>query len=65
MSVESDHNLRTGRLRAALLLTADLRWNKDYILNDIGYQWKLQYMRPLTTEQYQRAEEALQAIMNS
>jgi hypothetical protein len=64
MPQQPDEEERIGRLRAELLKIG-LDWNKQYRLVDEGPQWALDLLRPTSAEQYHRAQELLNRIMNS
>lgn len=64
MPIRPDDQQRIDRLRADLL-DIGLDWNKQYILIDEGPKWNLDFIEPLTDEQFQQAMALVEAIMNS
>ena len=64
MPVQPDEEQRIAKLQAALL-DIGLDWNKQYRLIDDGPQWSLQFIKPITDAQFERAKELVEAIMNS
>jgi hypothetical protein len=63
MPIQPDEEQRIAQLRAELLKIG-LDWNKQYRLVDEGEQWALDLLRPTSAEQYHRAQELLERIMN-
>jgi len=63
MPIRHDDEQRITLFRAHLLAVG-LIWNKHYILFDEGVKWAIDYIQPMTAEQYNVAEAALNTIMN-
>jgi hypothetical protein len=63
MLTNPDDDRHINLLRAELL-DIGLVWNWHYYLIDEGTCWALDFLRPMTPEQYNRAEELLALIMN-
>jgi hypothetical protein len=63
MSPQQDHQQRINRLKAELF-DIGLDYNTHYKLVQEGTQWTLDILRPVTTEQYQRAAILLARTMN-
>jgi hypothetical protein len=64
MPVQPDEERRIAILRADLL-DLGLDWNKQYRLIDEGPRWRLQFIRPITDEQFRQAKRLAESIMNS
>jgi hypothetical protein len=63
MSVKPDDQQRLNHLKISLLAIG-LTWNKDYRLVNRRPKWRVNFMRPVTDEQFYRATQLVDTIMN-